>query len=172
MDAMQTVVVMGVSGCGKSTFGRLLAERLSATFIDADDFHSPANVARMQAGIPLTDADRAPWLAALSARLAAAQAAGEQVVLACSALKRAYRDKLREGAPALALVHLTGSPALLAERLNARREHYMSPALLASQLATLEAPGVDERAITLDVAHSPKLLIDEVVERLRTPQSP
>jgi gluconokinase len=147
-----TVVVMGVSGCGKSTVGTRLAQRLGATFLDADDFHPPDNVRRMRAGIALTDAERAPWLDALAARLAAAGAADETVVLACSALKRSYRDALRRGAPALTLVHLTGSPALLAERITARPGHYMPPTLLPSQLATLESPGADEHAITLDVA--------------------
>ncbi len=167
MDVMNTVVVMGVSGCGKSTFAKALAARIEATFIDADDFHSPENIARMRAGIALTDADRAPWLAALSARLAQGCALGERLVLACSALKRAYRDVLREGAPALVLVHLTGSPELLAARLDARQAHYMSPALLASQLAILEPPGPGERAVTLDVAESPKALIEDVVTQLR-----
>jgi gluconokinase len=146
------VVVMGVSGCGKSTVGTRLAKALNATFLDADDFHPPDNVRRMRTGMALTDAERAPWLDALAARLAAAGAADEAVVLACSALKRSYRDALRRGAPALTLVHLTGSPALLAERITARPGHYMPPTLLPSQLATLEPPGPVERAITLDVA--------------------
>ena len=156
---------MGVSGCGKSTVGSRLAQQLGATFLDADDFHPPHNVERMRAGIALTDAERAPWLEALAARLAAARAANEAVVLACSALKRSYRDALRRGAPALTLVHLTGSPALLAERITARPGHYMPPTLLPSQLATLEAPAEDERAITLDVA---ALTDDLVAALLRT----
>ena len=146
------IVIMGVSGCGKSTVGRAMANKLPATFLDADDFHPPANVERMRAGIALTDAERAPWLEALATRLTQARAANEPVVLACSALKRSYRDALRRGAPALTLVHLTGSPALLAERISARPSHYMPPSLLASQLATLETPAADEHAITLDVA--------------------
>jgi gluconokinase len=154
------VVVMGVSGCGKSTVGRALASALPATFLDADDFHPPANVRRMRAGIALSDAERAPWLDALAVRLAAADA---PVVLACSALKRSYRDALRRGAPVLTLVHLTGSPALLAERIGARPGHYMPPALLPSQLATLEPPGADEHAITLDVAAS----TDDLVAAIR-----
>ncbi len=157
------IVVMGVSGCGKSTVGRALAEQVQATFLDADDFHPPANVERMRAGVALTDAERAPWLDALDARLAAAGAADESVVLACSALKRSYRDALRRGAPSLTLVHLTGSAALLAERIGARPGHYMPPALLPSQLATLETPGDDERAITLDIAAS----TDDLVAAIR-----
>jgi gluconokinase len=157
------VVVMGVSGCGKSTVGRALAQRLGATFLDADDFHPPHNVERMRAGIALTDAEREPWLDALADRLSAADAAGEAVVLACSALKRSYRDALRRGAPHLTLVHLTGSPALLAERIGSRTDHYMPPSLLHSQLATLQTPGADERAITLDVA----VATDELVATIR-----
>jgi gluconokinase len=151
---------MGVSGCGKSTVGKRLAQQIGATFLDADDFHPPANVERMRQGLALTDAERAPWLDALAARLAAAD---EPVVLACSALKRSYRDALRRGAPALALVHLTGSPALLAERMGARPGHYMPPTLLPSQLATLEPPANDEHAITLDVAAS----TDDLVAAIR-----
>jgi gluconokinase len=152
MSMSLVVVVMGVSGVGKSSVGARLAARLGTTFLDADDFHPPANVERMRAGIALTDADRAEWLDALAARLAQAVADNESAVLACSALKRSYRDVLRRGAPQLRLVHLTGSRALLAERIAARADHYMPPSLLPSQLALLEAPGADERAITLDVA--------------------
>jgi gluconokinase len=157
------IVVMGVSGCGKSTVGTRLAQHIGATFLDADDFHPPANVERMRAGIALPDAERAPWLDALAARLAQAGAADEAVVLACSALKRSYRDALRRGAPALTLVHLTGSAALLAERISARPGHYMPPTLLPSQLATLETPGGDERAITLDIAAA----TDDLVAAIR-----
>jgi gluconokinase len=160
------VVVMGVSGCGKSTVGRALAQPLSATFLDADDFHPPANVERMRAGVALTDAERAPWLDALAARLNQAAAADEPVVLACSALKRSYRDALRRGAPALHLVHLTGSPALLADRIGARADHYMPPTLLPSQLATLETPASDERPITLDVSERTEDLVAAILKQL------
>jgi gluconokinase len=161
------VVVMGVSGCGKSTVGRALASHLGVTFLDADDFHPPANVEFMRAGIALTDAEREPWLDALAARLAQAQATDEPVVLACSALKRGYRDALRRGAPHLHLVHLTGSPALLAERIGARANHYMPPTLLPSQLATLEPPAADERPMALDVAASTDELVAAILERLK-----
>ena len=137
-------VVMGVSGCGKSTVGRLLAQARGATFLDGDDFHPPENVARMAAGMALTDADRQGWLIALSARLAQASAAGEGVVLSCSALKRRYRDMLRQGAPDLRLVYLHGSRELLAARMAARSDHYMPASLLDSQLATLGAAAADE----------------------------
>jgi gluconokinase len=160
------IVVMGVSGCGKSTVGTHLAQQIGATFLDADDFHPPANVRRMRAGVALTDAERTPWLDALAARLAAAGATDEAVVLACSALKRRYRDALRRGAPALTLVHLTGSPALLAERISARPGHYMPPALLPSQLATLETPADDEHAITLDVAATTDDLVADICKHL------
>ncbi len=161
------VVVMGVSGCGKSAVGRALASHLGATFLDADDFHPPANVERMRAGIALTDADRTPWLDALAARLAQAAVANEPVVLACSALKRSYRDALRRGAPALTLVHLTGSAALLAERIAARTGHYMPATLLPSQLATLEPPAADEHPITLDVSATTDDLVAAIMERLK-----
>jgi gluconokinase len=162
----RTIVVMGVSGCGKSTVGARLAQQLGATFLDADDFHPLDNVGRMRAGIALTDAERAPWLDALAARLAQARAHDESVVLACSALKRSYRDALRSGAPALTLVHLTGSAALLAARITARPGHYMPPTLLPSQLATLEPPGADERAITLDVAADTDDLVAAIQKHL------
>ena len=168
MAALHTVVVMGVSGSGKSTFGRVLAHELRATFLDADDFHPSENVARMRRGIALTDAERAPWLAALAARLARASAETESVVLACSALKRSYRDALRQGAPQLALLHLSGSQALLAQRLAARHDHYMPPSLLASQLSTLEAPAAEEAAFPLDIALPIPALVHATLDHLRT----
>jgi len=152
-------VVMGVSASGKSTVGRALAAARGATYLDGDDFHPPENVARMRAGQALTDADRQGWLAALSARLAQARASGEGVVLSCSALKRRYRDLLREGAPALRLVYLHGSRELLAARIAARTDHYMPPSLLDSQLATLEPPQPDEAALAFDVALSPQQIV-------------
>lgn len=152
-------VVMGVSASGKSTVGRLLAQARGATYLDGDDFHPPENVARMAAGQPLTDADRQGWLVALSARLAQARSVGEGVVLSCSALKRRYRDVLRQGVPGLKLVYLHGSRELLAARIAARTDHYMPPSLLDSQLATLEAPQPDEAALTFDVALSPQQIV-------------
>ena len=143
------VVVMGVSGCGKTAVGSLLAQRLGARFIDADDLHPPANVEKMRAGIPLDDADRAPWLRLLNARLREVTAAGEPVVLACSALKQRYRDTLAEGLSGLRFVHLAGSRELIAARLAARQHRYMPTTLLDSQFATLEPPA---EAIVVDVA--------------------
>jgi carbohydrate kinase (thermoresistant glucokinase family) len=145
------VVVMGVSGCGKTTVGRLLADALGVEFVEGDDLHSPRNVARMAAGIALTDSDRQDWLQALAERIGAAHRGGSGLVVACSALKSAYRDRLRSQAAELAFVHLRGSPDLLAQRLAARKGHYMPPSLLSSQLATLEAPAPDERALTLEI---------------------
>jgi gluconokinase len=155
-----SILVMGVCGCGKSLLGERLAHELGAVFIEGDDFHPPANVQRMAAGMALTDDDRQGWLAALAAQLIRAQAGGRSAVLACSALKRRYRDTLRCGAPGLRPIHLTGPRVLLAQRMAARQGHYMPASLLDSQLATLEAPGPDERAIVL-VADTP---IDTLVQ--------
>ena len=148
------VVVMGVSGCGKSTVGRLLAQGLGLRYIEGDALHPPHHVALMAAGTPLTDADRRGWLEAIAEQLAAAYDTG--VVATCSALKRSYRDVLRAAAPDLRFVHLHGSPELLAQRLQARSGHYMPASLLQSQLDTLEPPGADEAAITFDIALPPE----------------
>jgi gluconokinase len=141
------VVVMGVCGCGKSTVGKALAEELGWPFHDADDFHPAANVAKMAAGEPLTDDDRWPWLDRLAAEMRAAQAGGGNAVLACSALKQAYRDRIAT-AGNVRFVHLAGDVDTIAGRLAARRHRYMPASLLASQFATLEPP---RDAITVDV---------------------
>lgn len=154
---------MGVSGSGKSTVGRMLAEALSLPFADADDFHPPANIAKMRAGTPLTDEDRWPWLDALGAWLAAQPAGG---VVACSALKRAYRDRLRAALPGLRLLFLHGDPALIAARQAARPGHFMPPALMASQFATLEPPAPEEGAVLLDVRDPPVALVARALESL------
>ena len=151
MPAPLHIVVMGVSGCGKSTVGQAIAQRLSVPFTEGDSLHPPRNVALMAVGTPLTDDDRADWLAALAQRLSQAAAAGHGLVVSCSALKRRYRDVLRRGAPDLRFVHLQGSLAVLRQRMDERRGHYMPPSLLDSQLATLEPPGADESALTLDI---------------------
>lgn len=133
------VVVMGVTGCGKSTVGAALGRRLGWRFLDADDFHPPQNVAKMASGTPLTDDDRWPWLNRIAAELAAIQAAGGNAVLACSALKAAYRARIA-GALDVRFVHLCGEPSTIAERLAVRKHRYMPASLLTSQYATLEPP--------------------------------
>lgn len=160
-------IVMGVSGCGKSTVGAQLAATLGLEFLEGDSLHSAANVARMAAGAALSDADRLGWLQALERRIAAAQAAGQGLVLSCSALKRAYRDILRQGAPDLHLVHLQGERELLAQRMAARTGHYMPLSLLESQLATLETPDAQENAQTFDVRSDPEQIVAAVIAGLK-----
>lgn len=161
-----SIVVMGVSGCGKSTVGAQLAARMELEFLEGDTLHPVANVARMAQGVPLTDADRQGWLQALAQRIAQARAAGKGLVLSCSALKRSYRDILRQGASDLHFVHLQGDPALLAARMAARQGHYMPLSLLSSQLQTLEAPGRDENAQTFSVATAPEQIVAAVIAGL------
>ena len=152
----RAVVVMGVAGCGKSTVAALLAERLDWELLEGDALHPAANVERMGAGIPLTDDDRAPWLAAVAAWMDERLRTGRSVVIACSALARRYRDVLRRDE--VVFVHLTGSPDLLAERLASREHHFMKSGMLQSQLATLEPPADDEQHLTLDIAETPAVL--------------
>ena len=156
-------VVMGVCGCGKTVVGSRLAQRLGARFIDADDLHPPANVEKMRAGIPLDDADRAQWLVLLNARLRESAAAGEPVVLACSALKQRYRDTLAAGLTGLRVVHLTGSRELIAARLAGRQHRYMPASLLDSQFAALEPP---TDAIVIDVAMPVEAVVDTAAQAL------
>ncbi|UOD33678.1 gluconokinase [Massilia violaceinigra] len=146
---------MGVSGCGKSTVGQALAQELGVPFVEGDQFHPPANVAKMSAGMPLDDDDRAGWLLALQARIREARAGGAGLVLSCSALKRRYRDLLREGDPALRFAHLDGPRELIAARMRARAGHYMPPSLLDSQLRDLEALQSDEAGVLLDIGSAP-----------------
>jgi carbohydrate kinase (thermoresistant glucokinase family) len=162
------VVVMGVSGCGKSTLGRLLAARLSVPFVEGDDLHSAANVAKMAAGQPLTDEDRGGWLSALSQRLRQAVSQEQGLVVACSALKKNYRDQLRQGAPEVLFVHLQGSPEVLNQRLQQRTGHYMPPTLLQSQLAILQPLQEDEAALTLDMQLPPEQQCHQVMQYLQT----
>lgn len=156
-------VVMGVSGCGKSAVGRQLAAALGVRFVEGDAWHSPANVAKMAAGIALDDADRAGWLHRLQAEVAAALARGEGLVLACSALKRRYRDVLRAADPALRFVHLDGPRALIAARMQARTDHFMPTSLLDSQLRDLEPLGADEAGLRVDIAKPPAGIIQEIL---------
>lgn len=153
---------MGVSGAGKTTVGRRLAATLDWDFLDADDFHPPANRRKMASGRPLDDADRGPWLDRLRRELDTRRLRGRSVVLACSALKRSYRTTLLAGRPEIGVVFLHGSRELLARRLAARQGHFMAPELLTSQLATLEAPSPEE-ALILDVEAPPERLVREIL---------
>ncbi|MFH0245077.1 gluconokinase [Streptomyces sp. HK10] len=145
---------MGVSGSGKTTVGTALAERLGVPYAEADDFHPPENVAKMASGVPLTDTDRAPWLDAIAAWLKAQS--GEGGVVTCSALKRAYRDRLRRAAPQVFFLHLDGSPELIGERLTGRTGHFMPSALLRSQFETLEALDADEAGAVVPIDGTPQ----------------
>ncbi|MFO1046638.1 MAG: gluconokinase [Geminicoccaceae bacterium] len=160
------LVVMGVSGSGKTTIGALLARRLGWEFADGDDFHPPANVAKMHGGAPLTDDDRWPWLRAIAAWIAATRRAGGHGVVACSALKRRYREVLLAGRPAVQLVYLQGGPELIGGRLGARHDHFMPASLLLSQFEALEEPGPDEDPITVAVAGTPGEIVERIVARL------
>lgn len=164
-SAPAAIVVMGPAGSGKSLVGARLAAALGWPFYEGDAFHPPANVERMHRGEPLSDADRAPWLAALAATIARCVAGGTPAVLSCSALRRAYREALvPAGAPAgaVAFVYLRADRGLLAARLAARSGHFFPPALLASQLAALEPPAADEPVLTLDAARPPDELVTAV----------
>jgi gluconokinase len=156
------VVIMGVTGVGKTTIGRVLAQDLGWAFLDADDFHSPANVAKMRSGTPLTDADREPWLAALRAEIDGRLQRADSAVLACSALKQSYRERL-QATEAVRFVYLRGDPALIRERLQARSGHYMDPGLLASQFAALEEP---QGVVVVDVAATPREIASRIEAEL------
>ena len=166
------LVVMGVSGCGKSSVGQQVARALGHDFIEGDALHTPANVARMAAGTALTDADRAGWLAEIGQRLAQARATGAGLVVSCSALKRSYRDGLRAACPDLLFLHLQGPAELLRQRLQTRSGHYMPPSLLDSQLATLEPPAADEHSITLDITPPTAEVVAAALARLGATATP
>jgi carbohydrate kinase (thermoresistant glucokinase family) len=167
------LVVMGVSGSGKTTVGERLAARLGWPYQEGDALHPPANVAKMRSGTPLDDADRWPWLAAIAARIDAWRAAGSPGIVTCSALKRRYRDVLVGDRPDVRLVYLKGSRDGIGARLSARRDHYMPATLLQSQFEALEEPGPDERPITVAVDGTPDEIVDKVLRALAaTPSSP
>lgn len=162
------VVVMGVAGSGKTTLAALLADRFGVTYAEADSFHSAENIAKMSAGTPLTDVDRAPWLAAIRDWLSTEADAGRRTVVTCSALKRTYRDVLRGARGRVRFVHLDGSAELLADRMTHRSGHFMPASLLPSQLATLEPLADDEDGLVLDVTATPEQLAATVSDWLAT----
>jgi len=165
--AMETiVVVMGVSGSGKTTVAAMLAGRLHVHFLEGDDLHPPENVAKMHGGTPLTDEDRWPWLQAIADEIDRLSASGELAVIACSALKRAYRDILVHGRDDIRIVFLDGTQDLIAGRLAARKGHFMPPDLLASQFRTLERPGTNERPITVSIDAPVERIVDDIVSQL------
>ncbi|MDI7863480.1 gluconokinase [Rhizobiaceae bacterium n13] len=151
-NTLPVLVVMGVSGCGKSSVGEKLAAHYSVPFVEGDQLHPASNVAKMAEGTPLTDADRTPWLAEIGSGLRAAREKGEGIVLSCSALKRSYRDQLRAAAgDGLAFVYLEGSRSLLESRMGARKGHFMPTSLLESQLQTLEVPSAEPDVVTVSI---------------------
>lgn len=156
-------VVMGVSGCGKSEVGQRLAQALGVRFLEGDAYHSPANVAKMAAGIPLDDADRADWLRTLQAEIAQAHASGAGLVLACSALKRRYRDRLRLGNPSAGFVFLDLPPNEAAKRVSSRNGHFMPDSLVASQFADLESPVAEGRTLRVDATRSLEAIVDQAL---------
>ena len=165
------VVVMGVSGCGKSTVGQALASALGVEFIEGDHFHPPRNVELMATGVALTDADREGWLRLLAQQIATARSEGRGLVLSASALKRAYRDLLRGPGGELRFVHLHGAREVLARRMAARTGHYMPATLLGSQLATLEPPGADENAVSFDVEVPAPLIVRDALAWMGAPSA-
>jgi gluconokinase len=160
------IVVMGVSGSGKSTIASMLAHRLRWTYEDGDWFHPRSNIEKMHGGEPLTDEDRWPWLDAIAAWIDATREVGNHGIVACSALKRAYRDILIGARRDVALVYLQGDRDLIARRLTARDGHFMPPTLLDSQFATLEPPGADEHPIVVSIAPHPREMVEAIVAQL------
>lgn len=163
------IVLMGVSGSGKSTVGGELARLTGWPFRDADSFHPPANIEKMRQSVPLTDDDRWPWLDAIGAWIGERLARREPGIVSCSALKRAYRTRIAAKRPGVRLVYLLGSQDMIASRLAARTDHFMPPELLASQFATLEEPGPEERALVVGIAMPPAFMARTIAEKLKVP---
>ena len=162
------LIVMGVSGSGKSTIGEQLAVRLGWAYEDGDRFHPAGNVAKMSAGQPLTDEDRWPWLKAIADEIDRLCAAGERAVVACSALRRIYRDILVHGRNDILIVYLEGTQQLIADRLGRRKDHFMPPGLLASQFKTLEPPTSDEHPLTVSIDAPVETIVDDIVGQFRS----
>jgi 6-phosphogluconolactonase len=166
LSGIAAIIVMGVSGAGKSTIGQTLAARLGFTYEDGDAYHSQANIDKMQAGVPLTDEDRCPWLSAVAAAIDAKVDSRVPMVIACSALRRAYRDVLVHGRSDVRIVYLKGSKGLIARHLEDREGHFMNPSLLDSQFETLEEPTADEPAVTVDIDQPVESIVREIMNRL------
>ncbi len=162
---MAVFVVMGVSGCGKTTIGMALADKLGCPFYDGDDFHPPENIAKMSSGIPLDDADRYPWLARLHDLIADHLGRGETAVLACSALKKKYRDQLREGNDDVYIIYLKGSLNLIWERMETRQAHYMKAEMLQSQFEALEPPS-PHNTLIISVEHSVDNIVEHIIQHI------
>lgn len=167
----QHLVVMGVSGSGKTTVASCLSEHLGWIAAEADEFHSAANIAKMTSGFPLDDDDRQPWLAAIREWMSIQARHGRSTIVTCSALKRRYRDELRQAVGDVHFVHLSGEPGVLRERMKTRSGHFMPPALLASQLATLEPLEAGEPGITVDIMLTPSEIAQDILQRLKLPQN-
>jgi gluconokinase len=165
------LIVMGVSGSGKTTVGDELAARLCWRYEDADTFHPPSNVAKMKAGQPLTDDDRWPWLKAIAAEIDRICAAGERAVIGCSALRRVYRDVLVHGRSDIRIVYLKGSQQLIADRLSERKGHFMPSGLLTSQFKTLEPPTEDEHVVTVSIEGSVEAIVEDILRQLALPSA-
>lgn len=166
MTGQQHLVIMGVAGCGKTTVAQLIAERLGWIEAEADDFHPQANILKMASGVPLEDDDRWPWLRAIRDWASAQDEAGSNSVVTCSALKRAYRDVLRQSSGRVRFVHLDGSAELIGDRIQKRSKHFMPPALLPSQFAILEPLGPDEDGVVVPIAGSPQEIAEDAMRRL------
>ena len=167
-SAVRILIVMGVSGSGKSTVADALAQSFNWTLAEGDDFHSPANIAKMHAGVPLDDEDRMPWLGAIAAWIDARRRAGEAGIVTCSALKRAYRDLLAGDRPEVLFVYLKGSADVMSQHLAGREGHFMPVSLLSSQFDTLEEPTPDEPVLTVDAARPVEEIVSEVEVRLKS----
>lgn len=161
----QSLVIMGVTGSGKTTVGQMLAQKLGWEFYDADHFHPEENVAKMSNGIPLDDNDRIPWLKALATLISSSHSQGQSLVLACSALKNTYRAMLRDSSDNVKFIYLKGDESLIGGRLNARKNHFMNPALLPSQFAVLEEPNQEE-AVHIDIHPEPEAIVNNIISHL------